>query len=96
MQVEFHPAAETDVEEAQRWYVERSAIAARVFLAELIASIDRVSQSPEIWPRYLAGTRRYVFPRFPFSLVYRVANDVMTVVAVAHHRRKAGYWIERH
>jgi len=30
MQVEFHPAAETDVEEAQRWYVERSAIAARV------------------------------------------------------------------
>lgn len=96
MRVEFHPDAETDAEEARRWYAERSAIAARAFLTEMIAAVDHVSQSPEIWPRYLAGTRRYVFPRFPFSLVYRLANDVMTVVAVAHHRRTPGYWVERH
>jgi plasmid stabilization system protein ParE len=44
----------------------------------------------------LAGTRRYVFPRYPFSLIYRVAHGVMTVVAVAHQRRKPGCWVERH
>lgn len=84
------------MEAAQRWYGERSAVAARAFLTELIAAVDQISQSPEIWPRYLAGTRRYVLPRFPFSLVYRLSNDVMTVLALAHHRRKPGYWIERH
>lgn len=96
MRAEFHPGAEADADNAQQWYAERSAIAARTFLTELIASVDRVLQSPESWPHYLAGTRRYVFPKFPFSLVYRVSGDVLTVVAVAHHRRKPGYWAERH
>jgi hypothetical protein len=32
--------------------------------------------------------RRYVFPRFPFSLVYRLRGDEVEVIAVAHGRRR--------
>ncbi len=96
MRVEFHPDAEQDIANAQQWYAERSAIAARAFLTELMASVDTVAQSPARWPRHLAGTRRYVFAKFPFSLVYRVTDELLTVVAVTHHRRKPGYWSERH
>lgn len=90
--VEFHPGAAEDVKGARQWYEERSLIAARAFLSELIESVERVSETPERWPRYLAGTRRHLFPNFPFSLVYRTTINSIVVIAVAHHRRKPGYW----
>lgn len=93
--LEFLAAAEADAAGAQQWYAERSALAARAFLSELSEAVERVGEAPERWPGYLAGTRRYLFPNFPFSLIYRVSPDRITVVAVAHHRRKPGYWQAR-
>jgi hypothetical protein len=34
-------------------------------------------------------------PHFPFSLVYRVRHAEIEIVAVAHHRRRPGYWRSR-
>jgi hypothetical protein len=36
-----------------------------------------------------------VFPRYPFNLVYRVLDDDIEVIAVAHHRRRQDYWTRR-
>jgi plasmid stabilization system protein ParE len=93
--VALHPSAEDDVEQARRWYAERSPIAAHAFLMELEHSIEAVSQSPERWQQYLAGTRRCPFPRFPFSVIYRVEANALTVIAVSHQRRKPGHWLSR-
>ena len=54
--------------------------------------IEAVSLAPERWPLFVHGTRRYLFHRFPFQLVYRVVNDSVQVVALAHGRRRPGYW----
>ena len=91
----FHYEAFEEAEAAQRWYSERSLVAARAFTAELGHAIEIVSESPERWPRSSANTRRYVFPRFPFSLVYRMKDNVIEIVAVAHHKRRPGYWRHR-
>lgn len=32
---------------------------------------------------------------FPFSIVYRPSTQELLVVAVAPHRKRPGYWIER-
>jgi plasmid stabilization system protein ParE len=88
----FHPAALSEAEAARRWYNERNPAAARGFLSELDHAVAQVSEAPSQWPRFKAGTRRYIFPRFPFSLIYRTRDDIVHVVAVAHHRRKPGYW----
>ena len=96
MEVNFHPGAEVDANEAQQWYAVRSAIAARAFLTEFITAVNHIAQLPESCPRYLSGTRRYYFPSFPFTLVYRLKGNIITVVAIAHHRRKPGYWSNRH
>lgn len=93
--VDFHPAAEDDAAGAQEWYQARSAIAARAFVTELLASVEAVMEAPERWPRYLAGTHRYIFPKYPFSLIYRISGENIAIVAVAHHRRAPGYWIDR-
>ena len=70
----FHPAAAAEVEAAVQWYAERSPVAARAFAAEVSTCVERVGEAPERWPRYVHGTRRYLLPHFPFSLVYRVLD----------------------
>jgi plasmid stabilization system protein ParE len=91
----FHPAAAAEVEAAGQWDAERSPIAAQAFATEVNACVERVGEAPDRWPRYVRGTRRYLFPHFPFSLVYRVRNGEIEIVAVAHHRRRPGYWRNR-
>jgi toxin ParE1/3/4 len=41
------------------------------------------------------GTRSWRVKGFPFSLVYRVSDAELLVVAVVHHRRKPGHWAGR-
>lgn len=91
----FHPDAVSEAERARDWYAERSLRAALAFLAELDRAIASVVEGPERWPEYLHGTRRYVFPRFPFALVYRVVDSIVEIVAIAHGRRRPGYWGDR-
>ena len=93
--VRVHPAAAEEAEAAYDWYAERSITAAQGFLEELGRAVEVVTETPGRWPQYRAGTRRYIFPRFPYFLVYRLLNDQVEVVAVAHGRRRPGYWRSR-
>jgi plasmid stabilization system protein ParE len=93
--VRFHPQAEEEVQRAYAWYRERNPTAARAFLADLDHAILRVTEAPERWPLYQGRARRYLFQRFPFSVIYRVTNETIDVIAVAHHRRRPGYWSDR-
>lgn len=95
IRISFHPAAVAEMEAALQWYTERSPSAARAFAAEVNACVERVRKAPERWPRYVHGTRRYLFPHFPYSLVYRIYSGELEIVAVAHHRRRPGYWQSR-
>jgi hypothetical protein len=54
-----------------------------------------VAAAPLRWPAYRAKTRRYVFRRFPYSLVYKVYGDLVRVLAVAHDKRRSNYWVSR-
>lgn len=92
IRISFHPAAADEVEAAVMWYAERSHVAAQACFMEVSACVERVEQAPGRWPRYLQGTRRYLLPHFPFSLVYRLRNLEIEIVAVAHHMRQPGYW----
>ena len=93
--VKFHPAAVEEAIAAYDWYTARSLAAARGFRDELTHAVDAVTEDPERWPRYGAHARRYLFPRFPFSLIYRVRGKEVEVLAVAHGKRKPGYWRSR-
>jgi hypothetical protein len=33
--------------------------------------------------------------RFPYSIVYKEAADKIMIVAIAHQRRRPGYWRRR-
>ena len=95
MNVEFHPAALREVENAQAWYEERSLLAASAFLLEMSTVVRRIRQTPHQYPSAEAGTRRVLLDRFPFTVYYRVKADTVTIVAVAHQKRRPAYWSSR-
>jgi len=95
MDLEFFEDALTEVEDDRVWYRNRSESAEAGFLRELDHAIQQLIDAPAQWPRHLAGTRRYVFPTYPYSLVYFLENHVIRVVAVAHDKRRPGYWRKR-
>jgi plasmid stabilization system protein ParE len=71
-------------------------MAARGFLLELATAVDAVVEAPQRWPTGRSDTRRYVFSgTYPFTLVYKVFEDWVEIVAVAHQKRQPEFWLGR-
>jgi plasmid stabilization system protein ParE len=93
--IRFHPAAAQEAVSAYDWYAARDSTVAVAFRDELQHAVEAGARNPHTWPRHAQRTRRYVFPRFPFSLIYRVRGDEAEVIAVAHAKRRPGCWRSR-
>ncbi|MHB0961513.1 MAG: type II toxin-antitoxin system RelE/ParE family toxin [Pirellulaceae bacterium] len=90
-----HPEARMEALEAFDWYSQRSPQVANAFEEELRDAGRAIEHAPEMWASYLSGTHRYLMKRFPFVVIYRVITDRIEIVAIAHGRRKPGYWKRR-
>ena len=66
-------------------------------MQKLEVAMDHILDSPENWPFVDESYRRYLMHRFPFGLIYRydADSDTVTVFAVAHLKRRPGYWADR-
>lgn len=95
LRLELHPAAIEEAGEAYQRYAQRSPAAADRFLAELDHAYQQILQRPEGWSRYLHGTRCYILRRYPFVVVFNKVAESVHVLAVAHARRRPGYWKQR-
>jgi plasmid stabilization system protein ParE len=93
--VDLLPEAEAEIGEAFHWYFERSAMAAQAFRAEVFAAIDHLATDALMWPEDADAFRRYILRHFPYTIFYELDGTTVTVMAVAHHRRKPGYWRKR-
>jgi plasmid stabilization system protein ParE len=91
----LHALAWQEIEGADDWYRQHSEDAATDFVAEVFTAIRKIREAPHRWPSYLHGTRRYVLDRFPFSILYLETSELVNIVAVAHSKRKPGYWRRR-
>ena len=90
--VEVHSLAADEAEATERWYRERNETASIRFRDELDRAVELISERPEAGAPYVAHTRRVLLRRFPFFVVYRVLGERVQIVAVAHARRRPGYW----
>src|SRR5882762_2352614 len=95
LHVEFHADAAEEVAEARVKYAAQSPRTAARFVAEVSRAIGRIAEGPQRWPRYLRKTRFFRLRRFPYLVVYRIEADKIMVIALAHVRRKPGYWKRR-
>jgi plasmid stabilization system protein ParE len=93
--VSIHPAALRDAESAIDWYRERSQRAAERFLDEVDHTVRRIEEQPAQFPRYELETRRAFLRRFPYFIVFRERGSDIEIVAIAHGRRRPGFWKDR-
>jgi plasmid stabilization system protein ParE len=93
--LELHPQAIQEARAAHDWYRARNERAASAFLDELAHALEQVRLHPERWPRAEDGSRRVLLNRFPFAVVYRLTQAGLLVIAVAHGKRRPGYWRDR-
>ena len=85
-----------DARAAADWYIDNGAWTAAVaFGEELEQAIGRIRRSPGLGTPGPSGTRALPLHRFKFSLVYRVQDESLRVIAVASHRRRPLYWLGR-
>jgi plasmid stabilization system protein ParE len=94
-QLWLHPAAIAEAEAAACWYRERSALAATRFVHEVNLVIDKILDAPQRWPHGTHGTRKVKLPCFPFIIAYRELDETIQILAIAHGRRRPGYWARR-
>jgi len=85
--------------EAAVWYDERVSGLGERFLSEAEAAFARIDEtpltgSPWIQRRLPDGVRRMFLRSFPYAAVY-IVEPRLIVVAVAHSRRRPGYWVKR-
>ncbi len=91
----LHPDTAEEIRAAWAWYESQAAGLGDDFLADPDAAMQAIGAFPETWPRFRAGTRRYLLRRFPFSVIYHARGDRLLVLAVMHHRRQPDYWLSR-
>jgi len=89
--------ASVELAGAVRWYESKRNGLGDDFLAEVARTIDRLALNPEAGNPISSDqkTRRLLVSRFPYQIVYRMRPDEVVIVAVAHLKRKPGYWKHR-
>jgi plasmid stabilization system protein ParE len=91
----FHPAARAELTEAVAWYEAQRPGLGEDLGQVVAAALARLSAHPALYPEVLAGVRRIVLARFPYSLFYRVRPESIEILAVFHHRRDPVTWHRR-
>ncbi|MFT3873844.1 MAG: type II toxin-antitoxin system RelE/ParE family toxin [Nocardioides sp.] len=97
---EFHPEARVEFFAEIDWYDAREVGLGDRFEAGVLLAVDDSVDSPDAWPPWPGWNpppvvRSKQVQGFPFRVVYFVEHDLLKVVAVAHSKRRPGYWRDR-
>lgn len=97
MKLEFHPEAELELIETGCITSLKCLVSGGArFEAEVRQATDLLLEQPELGHGSSTGDlRQLVLYRFPFTIIYAASNELLYVVALAHHKRRPGYWRSR-
>lgn len=98
--VRFEEEADAEYRLAGRWYEGQREKLGIEFFDAVDAAIDRIVEMPRggtRLPRMPADlpVRRRAVTRFPYHVVYLETPTHIRILAIAHDRRKPGYWKDR-
>lgn len=93
MKATVQPAAAKELREAARFYADRADQSLGLALiAEFERALNILLTNPELGAIWRSDTRRFPLRRFPYNLVYQIKPDELRVIALAHQRKRPGYW----
>lgn len=95
MRVWLAAPARTELQDAQRDYERERPRLGLTFGKAVASACARMGAMPRMYPVEIGDVRKLSLTRFPYKLLVAERGDVIVVLAVSHHRRKAAYWIDR-
>ena len=98
--VRVDPRAADELDEAANWYDAQRAGLGREFVLEVREAVRALAREPQAGSPVdvvdaTLGIRRVRVRRFPYQVVYVTLTEHVVVIAVAHDRRRPGYWAQR-
>lgn len=90
--IRYLDQARVEQVEAASYYESQSRGLGVRFAEALREAVARIEMDPMLYPEAGSGTRRCLTRMFPFGVIYRAHGDEIVIIAVAHLKRKPGYW----
>ena len=89
-------AAREEFTAAVAWYEEQRPGLGGEFFDAVVQATALIQAQHEIGtPSADRRTRRVLVQRFPYQVIYRLSADEIVIVAIAHLKRRPGYWKRR-
>lgn len=92
MNIHYHPDAFEEMVEAAIFYEEHQEGLGGRFLDTIEHSLTKISNHPTIWRADQRGRRKYRVKQFPYLLIYKISQETIYILAVAHTSRRPNYW----
>ena len=67
----------------------------RRFSLVVESAVQDIEKTPFRYSVLLKPFRRYLLQKFPYAIIYSIEPDHIYIAAVAHTKRKPGYWLIR-
>lgn len=91
----FTKEARNELDNAVEWYQARNEKAASDFITAVEHAISKAMANPLIYRIRKHQCRFCQLDVFPYLLVFRLRNEQIEILAIAHQSRKPGYWSDR-
>ena len=91
----FHPHAEKELAEIEKYYDSQGEAISNRFRADLELAITRILRFPHSSQPLTRSIRRRRLNAFPNGVIYRLRTDEIRILAVTHLRREPWYWLGR-
>ncbi len=93
--VRFLRPAEAEADEAVAYFDEQRNGLGDRFEQDLLDTVEFVKEHPLSGKLLTSQVRRFRLHKFRYNVIYVVDGNEIVIVAVAHHRRRPGYWRAR-
>jgi toxin ParE1/3/4 len=90
--IAFDPDARAEFLAAVEYYEGCQAGLGLRFRLDIEAELGAIKAMPFLYRVFHAPFRRCLVPKFPYAIIFTVEPSFILVVAVAHVKRKPGYW----
>ncbi|MBB4638640.1 type II toxin-antitoxin system RelE/ParE family toxin [Longimicrobium terrae] len=81
--------------DAVRFYRDQNPDIASRFDQDFALVLSMIRERPLLGTPHRHGTRRKLFPRFPYAVIYTIGVAGTVVYAVFHQHREPEYWADR-
>jgi len=92
---QFHDEAEEEFAETAVFYESRVLGLGASFTSEVQRTVTLIREHPDSGSPLGQKVRKVLVRRFPYSVIYRHHAGQIFILAVAHQRRRPGYWRHR-